>query len=181
MSAHQGWEEQLFALFDDLEGQASARFEIEREAELRDRSRSEYRQVTLDSRLMASVGDALALDVRGVGRLEGELRRVGEGWCLVRGHAQDWIVRVAAIEAVHGASSRSVPEVAWSPLNRIGVASALRRLADSQVRCVVHLVDGARHEAVVSRVGADFVELEAAGPSSLLVALAAVSAVQSRD
>ena len=76
---------------------------------------------------------------------------MGLGWCLVSGHAQDWIVRTACIEVVQGASDRSVPEVAWSPLHKLGVSSALRRLADSRVRCVVHLVDGGQHEAVVRR------------------------------
>lgn len=181
MAPHPSWDEQLFALFDDLEGQASALYDLERDAELADRSRAEYHHVTLDSRLMASVGDRLALTVAGVGRVEGELQRLGRGWCLVSGHAQDWIVRTACIEVVQGASGRSVPEVAWSPLHRLGVSSALRRLAESRVRCVVHLAGGGRHEAVVRRVGADFVEILTPGDERVLIAHHAVSAVQSRD
>lgn len=181
MSPHPSWDEQLFALFDDLEGQASARYDLERDAEIADRSRAEYSHVTLDSRLMASVGDRLVLTVAGVGRVEGELRRMGLGWCLVSGHAQDWILRTPRIEVVQGASDRSVPPVAWSPLHKLGVSSALRRLAESRVRCVVHLLDGAQHEAVVGRVGADFVEISTPGDERVLVAYDAISAVQSRD
>lgn len=181
MSPQPSWDEQLFALFDNLEGQAAALFELERDAELVDRSRAAYHQVTLDSRLVASVGTVVTLEVRGAGRIEGELQRVGSGWCLVSGHAQDWIVRTACVQVVHGASERSVPEVAWSPLHKLGVASTLRRLAESQVRCVLHVVDGSQHEAVVSRVGADFVEILSPAGVRVLIAYEALSAVQSRD
>jgi hypothetical protein len=174
------WDEQLFELFDDLEGQASALYDVERAAELVDRSRAEYHHVVLASRLVASVGSPIVLEVAGVGRVEGELRRTGAGWCLLSGHQQDWIVLTARIQVVHGASERSVPEVAWSPLQRLGLGSALRRLGESQARCVVHLADGAQHEVVVRRVGQDFVEVESPAGARLLVAFDAVAAVQSR-
>jgi hypothetical protein len=174
------WDEQLFELFDDLEGQASALYDVERGAELVDRSRAEYHHVVLAGRLVATLGSAVALEVTGVGRVEGELRRTGDGWCLVSGHRQDWIVRTARIQVVHGASERSVPEVAWSPLQRLGVGSALHRLAESEARCVVHLGDGAQHEGVVRRVGQDFAEVESPAGARLLVAFDAVAAVQSR-
>ena len=75
------WEQDLFALFDDLEGQAAAAWEEDREAELADRARAEYGSVTLASRLMASRGRRVALELRHVGRVEGSLDRVGDGWC----------------------------------------------------------------------------------------------------
>jgi hypothetical protein len=175
------WEERLFALFDDLEGQAAALWEGEREAELADRARAEYRHVTLASRLVASVGDPVGITVRGVGRLEGELQRVGEEWCLVRAPRQDWVVRIPAIAVVDRASPRSVPEVAWSPVQRLGLGSALRRLAESGDRCVVHLLDGSRYDGPLGRAGADFVEVATAAGRTVLVAHAALAAVQSRD
>jgi hypothetical protein len=150
------WEHDLFALLDDLEGQAAAAWEVDREAELADRARAEYASVTLASRLMASRGRHVALDLPHLGRVEGRLDRVGDGWCLLSGSGQDWIVPIHAISVVHGASGRSVPEVAWSAVDRLGLRSALRRLADADERCLFHLGDGTRHEAYVQRVGADF-------------------------
>ncbi|CAA9385777.1 MAG: hypothetical protein AVDCRST_MAG60-1209 [uncultured Nocardioides sp.] len=181
MPPQPSWDEQLFTLFDDLEGQAAALYELEREAELQDRSRSAYGEVTLESRLAASTGVTVGLDVAGAGRIDGELKRLGAGWCLVNGHAQDWIVRTAAIHVVHGASPRSVPELARSPLHKLGLASAMRRLEQARLRCVVHLVDGAQHEAVVARVGADFVELRTPSEALVLIGYTAIGAVQSRD
>ena len=174
-----GWEDDLFALFDDLEGRAEALYDAEREPELADRSHAEYRQVSLASRLMASVDTDLTLDVLGAGPVTGRLQRVGEGWCLVAGDAHEWVVLLAAVGAVQGASERSVPEVAWSPLARLGVGAALRRLAESGERCVLRLRDGSAREGVVRRVGGDFVELRAAGDRPVLVAFDALAAAQS--
>ena len=178
-----GWDERLFDLLDDLEGEAGALFAAERDAELADRSRAEYASVTLASRLMASEGRSVALEVVGVGGVRGELRRVGTGWCLVAGDVVDWLVPVDAVASAEGLSDRAVPEVAWSALARLGVGSALRRLADSATRCVVFTRRGGRHEVLLLRVGRDFVEAETVGerPRRLLLALAAVGAVQSRE
>lgn len=175
------WEEELFALFDDLEQQAEALYDAERDLDLADRSRAAYHHVSLASRLMASVGLEISLDVRGIGVIAGTLERVGSGWCLLRGPAQDWVVRAEAVATVHGSSERSVPEVAWSPVTKLGLGSALRRVADAGERCVLHLVDGGRHEAVLWRVGADFVEARVGEGRTVLVAFEALAAVQSRD
>jgi hypothetical protein len=175
------WDEQLFAVFDELEQQAEALYDADREAELVDRGRAEYASVTLASRLMASTDGELVLDVAGVGRVEGRLQRVGTGWCLLHGVSGDWVVPLAAVESVTGASDRSVPEVAWSPLTRLGLGSALRRLADEGARCLLHLRDGSRHEGTVGRVGADFAELTGPGGRVVLVPFGGLGAVQSRD
>ncbi len=175
------WEEELFAVLDDLEQQAEALYDAERDAELADRSRAEYQQVTLASRLMASVGTPVRLELTGLGPVSGVLDRVGSGWCLVRGHAQDWVVRLEAVATVRGTSERSRPEVAWSPVARLGLGSALRRVADAGERCVLHLLDGSAHDALLRRVGADFVEARVGGGRTVLVAFGALAAVQSRD
>jgi len=175
------WEEELFELLDDLEQQAEAMYDAERGVELADRSRAEYAHVSLASRLMASVGCEVVLDLRATGPVGGVLERVGTDWCLVRGPAQDWVVRTPCVLRVLGSSERSVPEVAWSPVARLGVGSALRRLAEAGERCVLHLEDGARHEALLRRVGADFVEVRVGEDRLELVAFTALVAVQSRD
>lgn len=174
------WEDELFALLDELEQQAEALYDAERDADLADRSRAAYRGVTLASRLAASLETEVRLEVAGVGAVAGVLERVAEGWCLLRGPAQDWIVCLPAVGAVEGASDRSVPEVAWSPTARLGLGSALRRLADAGGRCVLHLRDGSRYDAVPRRVGADFVEVSVGADRTLLVALSALAAIQSR-
>lgn len=174
------WEEDLFALLDDLEQQAEALYGAEREAKLADRSRAAYGEVTLASRLAASLDAEVRLEVAGVGAIAGVLERVADGWCVLHGPAQDWVVCLPAVTAVLGASDRSVPEVAWSPVARLGLGSALRRLADAGERCVLHLRDGSQYDAVPRRVGADFVEATVGEGRAVLVAFTALAAVQSR-
>ncbi|MEZ5191983.1 MAG: hypothetical protein R2734_05415 [Nocardioides sp.] len=161
-----GWDADVFSVLDDLESLAEARFGAEREAEVRDRSRAEYAGVSLAARLMASVDRPVALEVEGLGTVRGLLDRVGDGWCLLSptqaGPGHDWVVPLSAVLGVTGASDRAVPELAWSPIARLGLGSALRRLADAGAPTLVHLRDGSRLEAVVRRVGRDFAELEPA-------------------
>jgi hypothetical protein len=175
-------EERLFDLLDDLEGQAEALYATERDVELADRSRAEYAGVTLASRLMASVGQRVRLEVQGTGPVRGDLRRVAAGWCLVADDPGEWLVALDAVIAAEGLSPRAVPEVAWPAITRLGLGSALRRLADDATPCVVVTRAGSRHEVVLSRVGADFVEAEVSGdrPRQVLLALGSLAAVHSR-
>jgi len=173
------WDDELFSVLDELEQHADALYDADREAEVADRSRAEYGSVTLASRLMAGLDEPVALDVLGAGRLTGTLRRVATGWVLLETAAAQWVVALPAVAAVAGAAARSVPEVAWSPLTRLRLGSALRRLGEAGERCVVHRVDGTRHDGVVRRVGADFVEVEVVPGRVELVAFAALAAVQS--
>ncbi|WP_121255269.1 hypothetical protein [Nocardioides ferulae] len=174
------WEEELFAALDDLEQQAEALYDAEREIDLADRARAEYQQVSLAARLMASLERDLVIDVDAVGRVAGRLHRVADGWCLLRGPGQDWVLSLAAVRAVEGASPRAVPEVAWPVVAKLGLGSALRRLADERVRCVLHLRDGTRHDGVLTRVGRDFVELATGADRTVLVAWEGLCAVQNR-
>lgn len=140
--------------------------------------RAEYAEVTLASRLMASVGSDVAVEVTGAGTVPGRLERVGTGWLRIAGARGAWLVRLEAVSHVRGASERSVPEMAWSPVDRLGLGAALRRLSQEQVDVVVHGQDGARREGRVGRVGADFVEVVAPGGQVGLVALGHVAAVR---
>lgn len=168
----------LFAVLEDLEARAGALHGRERRAEVEDRARSAYAEVTLAGRLMASVGREITVEVRGAGRLTGILDRVATGWFRLGAGASLHSVRTPAVTTVRGASERAVPAEAWSPIDTLGYASVLRRLADEQEACSVHLVDGARHHGRVARVGADFFELVAGSGVVDLVAVDAVAAIR---
>jgi len=141
--------------------------------------------------LMASLDREVTVHAAGVGTIAGALRRVADGWFLVRAGSHDWIVRTASVTAIGGAATRSVPEVAWSPVTRLGLGSALRRLAEARSSVIVHLTDGSRHAGVLHRSGRDFVEVaigqhdsphgDALTEHVVLVSHAAVAAIQSRE
>jgi hypothetical protein len=173
------WENELFDLFDDLEAQASRLFAADRDLELVDRSRAEYAAVSLASRLMASLDTHLRLEVKVIGSIEGEVGRVGDGWILLHGPSADWLIPWTAIVSVLGAATRSVSELAWSPLAKLGIGSAMRRLAETEQRCVVHLATGSTYDGHLGRVGQDFVELRDASGQIRLISLRGVVAAQS--
>ena len=155
------WDEKLLDLFEDLEQQAAGLHLAERDAEIADRSRSEYAGVTLVSRLHGSVGAVVTLDVIGVGVVEGTLLRVGADWCLIRSSSSghEWIVALAGLKRAGGLTDRAVNEVARSVAARLRLGSALRGVADTQAVVLVHHVDGTQSRGHLARVGADFVEL----------------------
>ena len=182
MTHEPGWEQRLLTLFDDLEQQAAAAYGAEREAEVADRARSEYAAVTLAARLMAARGTRLALAVQGVGAVSGELQRVAADWCLLGGGGQDWIIRLPAVASVRGLPPHAVAEAAWPVTARLGLGSALRRVADGGDQCRVRLRDGTAYDARLGRVGADFVEVFTVDHAQpWVLAFTSLAAVHSRE
>ena len=159
------WEEELFALFDDLEQQAESLYDPSGRRSSPTAAARRTTRSRLASRLMASIGArGRRRRPRGGPAHRASWSASAPDWLLLRGPAQDWIVPLAAVQVLHGASARSVPEPAWSPVARLGLGSALRRArrgARSGACCTS--LDGTRHEAVLVRVGADFVEARIAG------------------
>lgn len=167
-------------MLEDLEAQAESLHHQERVIEVADRARVEYGSVTLDARLMASVGRSVEVDVLVAGRLRGEVERVGPGWFQLHEATGTSWVRTACVIALRGVSDRALPELAWSPVDRLGLGSVLRRLSDEQETVVLRLSDGGRHEGRVARVGADFLELADRVGGVTLVPLVHLTAVRSR-
>jgi hypothetical protein len=154
-----GWEERLLDLFDDLEQQAEGLALADRDAEVAERSRAEYAQVDLASRLHASVGRTLVIGVAGVGQLDATVLRAGRGWCLVRARDHEWVLRLASFTYLRGLSVRAVAEPARPVTARLGLGSVLRGLAGEGTVVVVHRLDGSLGRGRLLRVGGDFLEL----------------------
>ena len=153
-------EHDLSDLFEDLEQQAQGLRLADRDAEVADRARAEYAVgVDLAARVHASLGRPVALGVRGVGTLEGTLASAGPDWCLLAAAGGEWLVRLTAITLGRGLSERAVVERARPVSGRLGIGSALHRLAEARTPAAVHGIDGARVRGRVARVGPDFFEL----------------------
>lgn len=170
-------------LFEDLEQQAAGLELAERDAELLDRTRGEYAVVTLADRVHASVGRVVELTLRSGQRVSGTITSAGVDWCSVGSpDGRDVrLVRIAAVAAARGLSARSLPEPARPVVARLGFGSALHRFAEASPEVVVRLASGPAVHASLRRVGADFVEVEAAEPGdpgpTLLLAFSAIEAV----
>lgn len=153
------WEERLLDLFDDLEQQAEGIALVERDLLVAEQSRAEYAVVDLASRLHASLGVRLLVDVAGVGVLDASLVRAGDGWCLLDADGQDWIVVLRAVGSLRGLRGGGVAADARAATARLGLGSALRGVAETRAEVALHRADGAVSRGLLGRVGADFVEL----------------------
>ena len=178
-----GWEESMFAVFEDLEQQAEGLHLIERDAEVADLTVAEYSRISLGARLHASLG--LDLRARLVGGLvvAGRLARAGEDWLLLVGQSSEWIVRHDGIVTLTGLSPRADSEETWSVLDRLNLRALLRRLSSVHETCLVHFADDQQVEGRVGRVGRDFFELYVGeGPDRTVqvVPVSSVSALQGR-
>lgn len=174
--------ERLGGLFEDLEQQAAGMHLAERDAELADRARGEYAAVTFVSRIHASLAHEVALALVDGHVVEGTLTHAGADWCrLVKSEGQAvWLVRLQAVAAAYGLSSRAVPEAARPAVARLSFGSAVHRLAEDHDEVLVYLASGASLRVRVLRIGADFLEVESSAPaqSSAVVPFGAIQAVR---
>ncbi|HYO41409.1 MAG TPA: hypothetical protein VER39_17330 [Nocardioidaceae bacterium] len=176
------WDDHLTGVFEDLEQQAEGLALAERDAEVAELLRAEYAAVDCAARLQGSLRQSLVLRVSGVGSLQAVLSRVGAGWCLLDAGSTEWVVRLAAVASLRGLAERAVPEQARPILSRLGLASALRGVAEARVEAVVHCIDGSATRGILLRVGADHIDLVTGEAGSGLVEtvpFAALAAVRS--
>lgn len=172
------WEQPLLALFDDLEQQAEGLHLEDRRQEVQALAAADFAEVTLESRLLASLGVELTVRAAGGLVVRGRVLRAGSGWVLLR-DVQDraWLCPLSAMLSVAGLTARAAAPSARTVLGRLGLGSALRALALRGDDCLVHLVDAQRLEGRLARVGGDFVEVVSAGVTHA-VPVSAISAVR---
>lgn len=166
------WEARLLHLFDDLEQEAEGLALSARDAEVAELSRAQYAEVDLGARLHAALGRSVEFELVGAGPVAGRLSRVGRGWALVDPAGmtgQEWVVNLSALVTVRGLSGRATVEAARGIGTRVGIGSALRRIAEARDPVVLAAVDGSVRRGRLAKVGADFIELvDDAGDPQLL-------------
>lgn len=163
------WEERLLRELDDLELQAEGLHLAERDATVAELTLSTYAEVELLDRLHASVGAPVALALAGGSAVEGVVSRAGRDWLLLVQGRVEYVVRLAAVARVRGASERSVPEGARAVTAKLGLGSVLRQVVTAGTLVAVTCTDGAVIRGWVRRVGRDFLELELEGGGAELL------------
>ena len=179
-----GWEETMFAMFDDLEQQAEGLALAERDAAVAELTIAEYAQISLASRLHASLGREVRVRLSGGLVITGRLARVGEDWMMVVEGSAESIIDRRAVVAVSGLSARAASEETWGVVDRLTLRALLRRLAAGASICAVQFVDGQSLEGRVGRVGRDFLELhvgDGRDRTRQVVPLASVAVLRGRD
>ena len=148
------FEERVRALEAELHDLASADADLERDAEVAERTRIERSAVTLEDRLRGAAG-RVDLVVLGGGRARGAVVEVGEGWVLLADHAasgSEHLVRLAAVLTARGLGR----SVLWSsPIPQRSLLSVLRSWCRDRAQVRLSLVDGS---TVVGRADAAYAD-----------------------
>ncbi|MET0929293.1 MAG: hypothetical protein ABWX74_07230 [Aeromicrobium sp.] len=161
-------------LFDDLEAQAAEIERDERDAlvdELRDGDWAEtgWRQL---------LGGTVALEVRGAGRVEGEVVLVNERLVHLSGPRIDQVVAASAVMVVHATERRA--DDTGRVAAALGWGHVFRTLRDAGEGVSVRLVDGTSRDGTIEVVGRDFVRLTTASGRGQDVLWAAIALVSGR-
>ena len=150
------WED----LFADLEREWEGLADSERRAEIAERTRAEFAQVTFADRLRGSEGRRVHLVTRLGEPVDGELNGVGADFVLLTSDRHECVLPLAGIGSARGLGSASLTEQAAGPVRaRLGLGSVLRRIAADRSAVTLVGSDGRPLSGTLQRVGADFVEL----------------------
>ncbi len=151
------WDE----LFRDLEAQADAAAADDLASEVAQRTRQEAGRLRMVDRLRPALGAAVGVQVAGLGAVSGRLVEVGSQWLLLdEGAGRSVLVPLTGVLAVSGLGVGSaVPGSEGAVLARLGLASALRGVAQDRAPVTVVLADASVVTGTVDRVGADFLEI----------------------
>lgn len=171
-------------LFAELEAEAAELADLDRDAEIADRTRAELARVRWTDRLRAATGSTVRVRVVGGDLVDGAVRRVAVDWLLLTAGAHQVLVPVDAVVGVEGVGPATAPAPTGAAAATTPTWAAAWRVL-SRDRAVVRVVrvGGSTVTGVPVRVGADFVELapQDAATGLVLVPYAAVVAAYVRD
>ena len=145
-------------LFEDLEGQLEAASAAELAGEVAERTRMELARLTFADRLIAGVGEPVALDLQGGASVVGRLERAAEQWAVLRQGAIPALIPLGAVIAASGLGVTAAGDRS-SVLRRLSLASALRAVARDRSPVRIELVNGGSVTGTVDAVGADHLDL----------------------
>jgi hypothetical protein len=158
------FEERVRALEAELHDLASADADLERDAEVAERTRIERSGVALEDRFRGT-GAPVELLALGGARGRGVVAEVGDGWVLLSdpvAAGSEHLVRLAAVVTARGLGRPSVPRS--SPIPERSLRSVLRSWCRDRAQVRLSLVDGS---TVVGRADAAYADhldvVEAAG------------------
>ena len=165
----------------DLQALAAAEADLERDAEVAERTRIERSAVTLADRLRAARGP-VEIGTAGGGRHAGRVVETGEGWVRLehvpvgaRAITAEHLVLTSAVHVVRGLSRAHGASPGGLPARSL--ASVLRAWCRDRAEVSVLLVDGVVVAGLASAAYADHLEVSTGGGATVTVPFGAMAVV----
>jgi molybdopterin-binding protein len=172
-------EDLVAALEADLVALAAAEADLERDAEVAERTRIERTAVTLRDRLRGCHGP-VEIAMRGGSRHSGRVADVGADWVLLqhvpvgqRAVSAEHLVLIPAVVTVRGLGRTAV--AGSGPLAERVVGSVVRGWCRDRSEVSVALVDGTVVAGLASAMFADHLELSTGGGATVVVPVGAIA------
>jgi hypothetical protein len=143
------------ALEDDLAALAAAVADLERDAEVAERTRIERSALRLGDRLRGS-GGRVRLLLLGGADVSGAVTDDGDGWVVLADGPDEHLVLLAAVVTAHGLGPA---DGAPSPLQRRPAASVLRRWCRDRSSALLRTTDGGRYRGLLLAAFADHLDV----------------------
>lgn len=174
-------DDRVRALEDELRDLAAAEADLERDAEVAERTRIERSALTLADRLRGA-HSPVELATRGGGRHAGPVTEVGDGWVVLshvppgsRTATAEHLVVVAQVVAVRGLGRPLVRDEGRLPERTLG--SVLRSWCRDRSQVSVLLTEGEVVAGLASAAYADHLELSTGGGATVALPYAAIAVV----
>lgn len=174
-------DDRVRALEDELRDLSAAEADLERDADVAERTRIERSKLTLLDRLRGARGP-VELTTRGSGRHAGAVADTGEGWVVLehvppgaRAATAEHLVVLGSVIAVRGLGRPLVRDEGGLPERSLG--SVLRAWCRDRSAVSVLLVEGDVVSGLASAAYADHLELSTGGGATLALPYAAIAVV----
>jgi len=171
------------ALEADLAALAAAEADLERDAEVAERTRIERSSVTLEDRMRGTAGP-VEVALLGGWRTSGQVVEVGDGWVLLGGGPTptsatpaEHLVQLRSVGVVRGLGRSALTA---SALGARSTTSVLRAWCRDRSAVTVRLVDGSVVSGLASAAYADHVEIVTDGADGTVALPLSAVAVVSR-
>lgn len=149
-------------LLADIEAAELARERAEMLGEAAERSRLETARVRLQSRLEAACGAQITVEIDGPHRAIGAIEAVGNGWFVLVGGAQSWVIPTGHVLWIGDLPRHAAPPPeggAKRIFESLGLQHVLRGIAADRSFVQIGLGAADAVAGTIDRVGADFIDV----------------------
>ncbi len=146
-------------LLAELEAEAEALADRQREALAADLARDERRHVGISQRLAACIASTVSVQLASGEALTGQVDAVGSDWVLISDHHREHVVLLSHVHSIKGLSAQAKVISTSRIVAFMNAHWLLVRICQQRSQVSLRLVSGELCTARIEKVGADHLDL----------------------